>query len=151
MKLDLSDPENIKDWVYSVIEAKWVNAPYAAIAISDDSGKRMAGCVYMNYHEHDIEMVFAAAHPRWCIRDALRVFFAYPFIQLGVSRVTAICAASNERARRFIQGIGFVHEGRLRKGLDGHEDAHIYSMLREECRWINRGNYEEQRTTAAAA
>jgi RimJ/RimL family protein N-acetyltransferase len=83
-----------------------------------------------------IEMSGASDDPTWLWPATLRRLFAYPFIQLGCVRMTAVTGRKNKRARRVIEGIGFRLEGVVRKGIDGKEDAMIYGQLREECRFI---------------
>lgn len=95
-----------------------------------------AGAVFTNYRGHDIELSFAAADPRWARRGSLRAVFHYPFRQLGCARVTAVTGRANARARRLTAGLGFTLEGVIRRGLDGRDDALVFGMLREECRWL---------------
>lgn len=72
----------------------------------------------------------------WMTRRFLRAIFAYPFIQLGLARITGIVPASNAAALAFDLHLGFQIEGRCREALPGGEDAIIIGMLRRECRFI---------------
>lgn len=101
-------------------------------------GKLAAGIVFHNYHGHDIEMSAASDDPLWCLPQTLRDLFAYPFQHLNCVRMTTITGRKNKMARKIDERLGFKLEGVARKGLDGKEDAMIYSMLKEECRWIKR-------------
>ncbi len=100
-------------------------------------GILLGGVVYHNYRGHDIEVSAAFDSPRYASRETLRQFFSYPFIQLRCRRITTITARNNKRARRMDEYMGFKLEGVARKALDGEQDAMVYGMLREECRWIN--------------
>ena len=72
---------------------------------------------------------------RWLTRAFLREAFGYPFLQLGLRRVTGLVAASNKDALRFDLHLGFRVEGLCREGApDG--DLFILGMLRRECRFI---------------
>jgi hypothetical protein len=51
-------------------------------------------------------------------------------------RVTIQLDPENESLERKVRKMGFVYEGFLRKGLDGHRDALVFGMLREDCRWL---------------
>lgn len=106
-----------------------------AIGIAEGS-QLIAGAVFHNYRGHDIEISFAATDPRWASRQRIRAIFGYPFHQLGVVRLTTVTGRKNKRARKLDEGLGFKLEGVLRKGYDGQQDAMIYGLLREECRWI---------------
>jgi RimJ/RimL family protein N-acetyltransferase len=51
-------------------------------------------------------------------------------------RVTILIDPDNETLERRVRKMGFVYEGFLRKGLDGHRDALVFGMLQEDCRWL---------------
>jgi len=105
-----------------------------AIGFAKD-GKIIGGVVYHNYRPPSIEMSIATIDPRWCTRKVLEQCFTYPFIQLGVKRITTLVDATNQPVRAFNERIGFVHEATLRDALhDG--DAALFRMLPEECKWI---------------
>jgi RimJ/RimL family protein N-acetyltransferase len=55
---------------------------------------------------------------------------------LEVKRVTAVTGRKNKKARKALEVMGFVLEGNMERGLDGFENALIYGLLRENCRWI---------------
>lgn len=134
----LGHDEMVGAWVAEMFDQSAADfGKFAAMGFMRD-GELIAGLVYKNYRDHgDIEMVMAATDPRWCTRKNLRVIFDYPFGQLGCKRVTALVAKGNRRSRKLVEGVGFVLEGIMRKGWDGHQSACIYGMLKAECRWID--------------
>lgn len=81
----------------------------------------------------------------WLNRTFLVKVFAYPFLQLGHRRVTAMITESNIASRRFCAHCGFAEEGRIREdGKDG-EDLIVMGMLRRECRFLRTaaaGNFD---------
>ena len=99
-------------------------------------GVLVGGVVWHNYRKHDIEMSAAFDTPAWCLPQTMRDLWAYPFTQLGVVRVTTITGRKNKRARSANVRQGFKLEGVARRALDGRQDAIVYGMLREECKWI---------------
>ena len=113
----------------------------AAIGVTDDRSL-IAGVVYSDISKNqrglpiNLHMTIAAESPQWALRSIIRILFAYPFIQIGVPRVTATVAKNNKRSRKLAEGLGFVHEGTLRRAWDGRQNALVYGMLRHECRWI---------------
>lgn len=121
--------------------------PYVSLGIAEDDDL-IAGCVYRNYYKHDIEMCFAGKRG-WASKSAMRIFFEYPFMQLGVVRVTAVSAKSNKKARKFIEKVGFKQEGKIRRGMDGVDDAFVYGMLYRECKWLGVKNGKENRAVCA--
>lgn len=46
-------------------------------------------------------------------------------------------AVDNSKSIDAARRLGFVCEGRLREASDNGKDMWIYSMLKNECRWIN--------------
>ncbi len=75
-------------------------------------GEMVAGAVFNNWRPPAVEITFASRHPRWATADAIAGILRYPFVQLGVKRVTAVTPEGNEAARRFMRRLGFKEEGR---------------------------------------
>jgi RimJ/RimL family protein N-acetyltransferase len=98
----------------------------------------IAGAVFNNFRQTNIEITFASTTPRWCTRGVLRGIFSYPFEQLGLARLTAVTESTNQSVRAFLCHIGFREEGVMRRGFPSGADAVIYGMLYEECRWLKR-------------
>ncbi len=100
-------------------------------------GRLLAVAVYHDYRGHTIMLSGAAESRLWATKPAIRMLFWYPFMDRGVRRVTTITARKNKRARRFNEKVGFTLEGVSPKEYDGKDDACIYGMLRERCRWLD--------------
>lgn len=100
-------------------------------------GKIIAGVVYSLYTGNSIAMNVAATAPGWLNKAFLRTVFRYPFEQLGVSRVSALVRTDNETSSKFVEHVGFVREGCIRKAESDGTDLYLYGMLKEECRWLN--------------
>ena len=106
-----------------------------AIGVGID-GEIVAGMAVMNSNGCNAEISMAATSPRWASRTTIRKMLEYPFVQLGLRRITTITAASNETALKMNRQLGFKHEGIMRFGM-GDEDAIIMGLLREEAdRWL---------------
>lgn len=52
-------------------------------------------------------------------------------------RVTMLVDAADQKMEHTCRKLGAVYEGFLRRGLDGHRDALVFGMLREDCRYLN--------------
>lgn len=50
--------------------------------------------------------------------------------------MTARVPVSNLRARRLVEGAGFVLEGLMRSAASDRGDLLIYGMLKQECHWV---------------
>jgi len=99
-------------------------------------GKLVAGVVYEGYTGHNIWM-HVAAEPgsHWLTRDFLRAAFTYPFVQLGVDRVSGYVDASNAAARRFDEHLGFREEAVLKGAARDGGDVILYVMWKKDCRY----------------
>lgn len=72
-----------------------------------------------------------------CIdRYYLKTVFKYPFAQLGLERVTAVCSVENEGIISQMKRFGFKQEGIHRRGYPTGCDALSFSILRDECIWL---------------
>lgn len=99
-------------------------------------GELVAVVVYDNFSDVDVNMHIASDGTRkWMNKDLLVSAFAYPFIQLGVRRVTGIVPAGNKDALAFDENLGFVREGYHPNAAPG-DDLVSLGMLRENCRFI---------------
>lgn len=87
-------------------------------------------------HGNTLQMSIASISPAWCRRGVLRALFHYPFVQQDCSSVWAATGRKNTNARRFLERLGFTLRGSRRKGYDGRQDAMLYDMTRDECRWL---------------
>lgn len=124
--------------------ARWVQerAPHAqngfrdfvAIGIERD-GRLVAGVVYNEFRGHSIHASIAASTPKWASKKTLEGIFAYPFVQLNVRRITVYTGKNMSHVRQFLERLGFQQEGIVREGF-ADDDAVIYGMLKEECKWI---------------
>lgn len=103
-----------------------------------NGGQLICGILYNNYiPDVNIEMSIASVDKRWATRHNLRAFFKYPFIDLGVKRVSTLCSASKGDIVRFNERIGFKQEGFHRQAWPMGGDAVSFGMLKNECRWLN--------------
>jgi RimJ/RimL family protein N-acetyltransferase len=109
--------------------------PCVAVGI-ERNGELIAGVVYNNYVGHLIEMTIASLDKRWCSRHNLKALFAYPFTQLGLRRVQALCSDKDEGVQMFLKRLGFTHEGTHPCGYHDGGTALSFGMLKHQCRWL---------------
>ena len=113
-----------------------------------DKDKLVGVVVYFSYRHPSIEAAIFCDDPRWALnRDMIAEVIAYPFVQLGCKRITALVDKHNKRSRKMVRRLGFVEEGKLRQGAD-KGDVFIYGLLPNEYRLRNHG--QEIPTSAAA-
>jgi RimJ/RimL family protein N-acetyltransferase len=104
-------------------------------------------CVAMLYMQTVSGVIasFASTNPRWASKQNVAAWGAWIFNQLGKDRVTAMILKSNKRSRKFVEGIGFKVEGKVRKALNG-EDMIVYGLLKQEHEdWLRRAFDGKQR------
>lgn len=115
--------------------------------------KLIGGLVFHEYVPayKSVMVSYAFDRPSWATPSVLHSVALFVFDQLGCNRLCTLTPRKNKRSRRFVEGIGFKYEGCARKGF-GADDAIIYGMLRQECRWLKgKEDGKEHAATAAAA
>lgn len=100
----------------------------------DDEGTVMGAvaCEFRTWFDASFNTVVV---DRRCLsRRVLRAIFQALFSQ--AVRVTAEVSVNNRAALRTIRRMGFVYEGYCRLGINGNEDAFVFGMLRDDCRFL---------------
>lgn len=145
----------VASWVCRQLKLKpFPEGLYRGIGIVHD-GRDIGGVIWHNYHEDNfgnpllIEVTLATVDKRWATRHNIRELFAYPFIQLNVKRVQATCHRKAKRVRTTLTRLGFHFEGIVREAHPLGGDAAHYSILKPECKWINRGKISTSSASSA--
>lgn len=128
--------KEVCEWVEKIIGPNTHFYGYLAIGMKR-KGELIAGVVYNRFGVTDCQMHIGSARgTRWATDEAIRRAFTYPFVELRRGRITLETPASNTEAIKFQEHLGFIQEGVKRKCANSGEDAIVYGMLRDECRWI---------------
>ncbi len=128
--------QDVHEWVSNELGVgKIVDGDVRSIGVVRD-GKLIAGIVFHGYKGFMVDASLATTDKKWCTKSVLRAFFEYPFNVLGCVRFQATCSKKNKPMRKLFEKLGFKFEGKARKAFNGKDDAMIYSMLKNECRWI---------------
>jgi RimJ/RimL family protein N-acetyltransferase len=99
-----------------------------------------AVAVFETFTDNDCMIhVVSDGSRRWLTREFLVRVFSYPFLQRKQTRVTTIVPASCAVAIRMNLRLGFVVEGRARKGMSDTEDILYMGILKEECNYLFGG------------
>lgn len=135
-----NQPEIFGPWVMASIGGVWTPRRGTTIGLWDDEKGRRAGAVYCDYDTRSIVMHFASDGTKaWLTRQFLWFVFYYPFIQLSVHKIICPVASDNLPCRKFIEHIGFTPEATL-KDATPKGDLILYTMTRDQCRWLNLRN-----------
>jgi RimJ/RimL family protein N-acetyltransferase len=128
--------ERVAEWVgKQLMKDAEAFKPCVAVGIERDD-ELIAGVVYNNYVGHLIEMTIASLDKRWCDRHNLKALFAYPFTQLGLRRVQALCSDKDEGVKMFLKRLGFTHEGTHPCAYHDGGTALSFGMLKNNCKWL---------------
>ena len=100
------------------------------------AGEVVGAVGYDTYNGQNIFMHVASDLSRkWATRHFIHEVFKYPFVTLGVQRVTCWIEEDNRLSVALVRALGFSPEAVLHKaGRDG-QDVLIYRMFRQECRY----------------
>jgi RimJ/RimL family protein N-acetyltransferase len=106
-------------------------------------GELVAGVIYEGFNGVNVWMhVAASPGRRWMNKEYLRYCFHYPFVEMGVQRVSGAVDASNLEARRFDEHLGFKQEAVLKGAAADGGDVILYVMRPEDCRFLARTEHE---------
>lgn len=131
------DEPRLLDWCASRIPhvgsaAGWRAERAQALGIGDGADILAVMVVHDFERQHgNAQISMASCSARWASRSVIATLLSYPFGQLGCQRLTTLIPASNARAIRFNEGLGFKREGLARRGF-GSEDCVILGLLRED-------------------
>ncbi len=135
MQIIRGHDEQIKQWVQNET-GMVIGGDSRALGVIIDN-ELVAGIVYHNYKGFMVECTLASTDRRWIQKGTVKAFMSYPFEDLDCVRFWATCRKSNKKMRKLFEGLGFKYEGAARLAFDGTEDAMIYSILRDENKWLN--------------
>lgn len=134
MTITADNQSTLLEWAQRCIGVRFRPDAKAIGRISD--GQVRAVVVYDNFSDCDCSMHIASdGTGRWLTRPLLSAAFHYPFIQLGLRRVTGLVPAKNKAALHFDRRLGFKFEGLARCALPD-DDIVMLGMTRAECLFI---------------
>lgn len=101
----------IHDWlIQHVPGATPLDSEYQIIGVQREE-EIVAVALFHDFSAVNAYLIFAATTPRWAHPYVIGKILAYPFVTVGLSRLSAICHIENMKARKFLIGLGFRHEG----------------------------------------
>lgn len=102
-------------------------------------GQLVAGVLYERFSGPNVWMHIAAEPGglRWLSAVTARVAFSYPFLQLGVQRITGYVEASNVACLRFAKHLGFKTEAVLAGAARDGGDVEVLVLWRKDCRYVD--------------
>jgi len=135
--------EQFAKWACDQIPWAAYNSNMRSVGVADGNGpdaKVLAAIVYHNYIPpkmingkewfNTIEVTFAASSPRFATRRTITNLLNICFNQYKVTQVLLSVPSINERALRFVKGIGFTPRGTVAHYYAKGVHAHVMGLHR---------------------
>lgn len=130
-----TDKDELLEWAAARYDDNAIDSDTHAIGVEVD-GLIQAVAMYNCFTDISCNIhVVSDGGRRWASRTFLREAFAYPFVQVGLKRLTALVPAKNTDALTLDLRLGFQVEGRMAEATD-NDDLVVLGMLRRNCIWI---------------
>lgn len=113
--------------------------PDAQTLVVEGSDGIRAVAIYNDFTDVDCEMhIVSNGNRNFATRGMIFGFFALPFLNCGLARVTTTVAQKNIDVQKLALDLGFRFEG---VKINGYADDNmvIMGMRREDCIWIQKG------------
>lgn len=105
------EKQAIHEWLVSHVPGSTpLDTEYQIIGVRRND-ELVAAALFHDFSPVNLYLIFAATTPRWAHPYVVGKILAYPFITLGVARLSAICHIKNIDVRNLMIGLGFRHEG----------------------------------------
>lgn len=115
-----------------------IDRPCISFGLMTDGKEPLCAVVFNDYNGANIEMTMVCER---MTRGVVRYIAQYVFGKCGCERLTVRIKKQNKRAIRAAKRFGFVFEAGLRRYYKD-DDAHLFRMLKAECRWLKDENAE---------
>ena len=130
----ISDPARVWAYVHQQVPVPVISG-MKGLGLERD-GELIAGVLYEGFNGVNCWMHVATTPGKKWTMEYLRYCFYYPFVEVGLQRVSGAVDASNELARRFDEHLGFRQEAVLHGAAADGGDVILYVMRREDCRYV---------------
>lgn len=121
----------VGEWVNARLGSSKPDVPFVGLGIVAGD-KLTLGALFFNQQDADITLAVAADPTCGLKRRAFAQIMAFPFVQLGLPRVTAEIPLSNERSISAVQRLGFVREGVKRKAAADGGHVGVFGLLKKD-------------------
>lgn len=105
-----------------------------AIGVASEAGDIMGAIVFHDWQPayRTLQVSAVSVDPRWMrARGCFARMWRYGFIECGARKLWSATPAKNARALKFVKGLGFHEEARLKEHF-GDDDAVICARFRDE-------------------
>ena len=116
------------------------------IGVENSEGEITMGVMYDHFTGSSITATIAIRQGETVTRLFLKAIFDYPFEQLGCNLIIAYVAESNTKSVNFLKKAGFVPTAEI-PGAYPEGPMHIYTMTKDQCRWLEKEHGKENERT----
>lgn len=111
-----------------------ISPPFQAIGFMTDDKRPLSAFVFNDFNQSNMEMTIVA-EPGGITRQVIRYVANYVFNTSKCRRLTVRTKRRNKRILKLAPRYGFKYEC-LARHYFPDDDAVVFRMLRDECRWI---------------
>lgn len=130
--MQVVEGEAVLPFVESRLKTK-IHPPCIVRGFVAENGRALCAVVFNDFNQSNIELTIVA-DPAGVTRGVLRYIAGYVFGQLGCRRITIRTKKRNKHAIRMAHRFGFTFE-MVCKRYFPDDDAVVFRMFREDCRW----------------
>lgn len=125
-------------WLAKLLQNDWFPGKGSIIGLWEDGVGPIAGCLYESYNGEGASVVgsLAGIGKKWMNREYLWYCYHYPFEELKVNKIIGIVRSDNLEARKLDEHMGFVLEATLQHCAPKGNDLLVYTMTRDQCKWL---------------
>ena len=131
MRFIIDDPVRLAEWLRER-EGWRISPPFVVFGAENSKGEIYCVVMFNNHTGRDMEVTAAGRFTRAIWRVALE----YAFETMSMDRLTFRVKVSNHHCIKMLYHLGARVEGRLRKYYSDDEDALVFGLLREECKYV---------------
>jgi len=125
-------------WISDRLDINWLPGCGSTIGLVNSEGTPIAATLWEACNGASIMLHCVIERP--ISRQFAWFNSYYPFITLGLNKIISPVEEDNVKSRRFIEHYGFILETRI-VGASRSGDLLLYTMTREQCRWLKKEDY----------
>jgi RimJ/RimL family protein N-acetyltransferase len=134
--IEFDREEEAEKWARNKLGVKGNPEFFRAMSAVDENGEFVCVAIFSNFTKRNIDMNFVAKDGYWSApKETLKMYnaiFTYVFKILEAVRATALVGDTNWSSKKFVNKLGFKHEGVMRCAYENNEDLNIFGLLRDE-------------------
>lgn len=132
MRIICGEDERFAKWASRQLNTSF---QFCTVLGVENQAGEVAGAIVLNcYTGPDAELTFVGKGSLQ--RGICRAVAHYVFVQLKCERVSISVRATDKYTQKLALKFGFRAEGIKRSMFGAGQDAVLYGMLKDECRWL---------------